>query len=126
MHHSSVPTQPLERKSSNCDDAWSAEPHGDSLTVRARNNLANSAMLIFIAEDYAALSREAARIIANSIRKKPDLRLGLATGDTQVGMYRELIRTHREELLDFSQVVTFNLDEYVGLPAGHPQSFRFV
>jgi glucosamine-6-phosphate deaminase len=85
---------------------------------------AHSFMLVFITNDYAELSREAARMIANAIRKKPDLRLGLATGDTQQGMYRELVRMHREEGLDFSRVVTFNLDEYIGLPAEHPQSFR--
>jgi glucosamine-6-phosphate deaminase len=81
-------------------------------------------MLVFVTNDYAELSREAARMIARAIRGKPDLRLGLATGDTQKGMYRELVRMHREEHLDFSRVVTFNLDEYIGLPAGHPQSFR--
>jgi glucosamine-6-phosphate deaminase len=81
-------------------------------------------MLVFITNDYAELSCEAARIIAKAIRKKPDLRLGLATGDTQQGMYAELVRMHREEHLDFSRVITFNLDEYIGLPAGHPQSFR--
>jgi glucosamine-6-phosphate deaminase len=81
-------------------------------------------MLVFITNDYYELSREAARIIANAIHKKPDLRLGLATGDTQQGMYRELVRMHREDHLDFSRVITFNLDEYIGLPAGHPQSFR--
>jgi glucosamine-6-phosphate deaminase len=81
-------------------------------------------MLVFITNDYTELSREAARIIANAMRKKPDLRLGLATGDTQQGMYRELVRMHREDHLDFSRIITFNLDEYIGLPAGHPQSFR--
>lgn len=81
-------------------------------------------MLVFITNDYTELSREAARMIANAMRKKPDLRLGLATGDTQQGMYRELVRVHREDRLDFSRVITFNLDEYIGLPAGHPQSFR--
>jgi glucosamine-6-phosphate deaminase len=83
-------------------------------------------MLVFITADYTELSREAARIIANAMRKKPDLRLGLATGDTQVGVYRKLVQMHREDGLDFSRVVTFNLDEYIGLPAGHPQSFRSV
>jgi glucosamine-6-phosphate deaminase len=83
-------------------------------------------MLVFITNDYAELSGEAARIVANAMRKKPDLRLGLATGDTQQGMYRELVRMHREEHLDFSHVITFNLDEYIGLPASHPQSFRSV
>ena len=83
-------------------------------------------MLVLITNDYAELSREAARIVTNAMRKKPGLRLGLATGDTQQGMYDELVRMHREEHLDFSRVITFNLDEYIGLPAGHPQSFRSV
>jgi len=81
-------------------------------------------MLVFITKDYAELSREAARIVARAIRRKRDLRLGLATGETQLGLYRELVRIHREEGLDFARVVTFNLDEYVGLDAGQPQSFR--
>jgi glucosamine-6-phosphate deaminase len=81
-------------------------------------------MLVHITDDYDQLSREAARIVANAMRKKPDLRLGLATGDTQQGMYRELVRMRRDERLDFSRIVTFNLDEYIGLPATHPQSFR--
>ncbi len=81
-------------------------------------------MLVFIAQDYAEVSREAARIVAGAIRRKPVLRLGLATGGTQIGLYKELVRMHREERLDFSRISTFNLDEYVGLPADHPQSFR--
>jgi glucosamine-6-phosphate deaminase len=71
------------------------------------------------------LNREAARIIASAVRRDPSLTLGLATGSTTIGVYAELARMHREEDLDFSKVVTFNLDEYVGLPANHPQSFRF-
>jgi len=81
-------------------------------------------MLVFITNDYAELSREAARMIANAMRKKPGLRLGLATGDTQKGVYGELVRMHREDRLDFSRIITFNLDEYIGLPCDHPQSFR--
>ncbi len=66
----------------------------------------------------------AARIIAKLVRSKPDCVLGLATGSTPLGTYRELIRMHREDGLDFSRVTTFNLDEYVGLPPEHPQSYR--
>jgi len=83
-------------------------------------------MLVHITKDFEELSREAARVTANAIRTKKDLRLGLATGSTPLGLYRELIRMHREDGLDFSRVATFNLDEYIGLPAGHPQSFRSV
>ncbi len=81
-------------------------------------------MLILVEENYEALSREAARIVANAILRKPDVRLGLATGSTPLGVYRELVRLHREEGLDFSCVLSFNLDEYIGLPADHPQSFH--
>jgi glucosamine-6-phosphate deaminase len=58
------------------------------------------------------------------VRRKPTCVLGLATGGTPLGMYSELIRLHREEGLDFSRVVSFNLDEYVGLSGSHPQSYR--
>lgn len=66
----------------------------------------------------------AARIVAQLVRRKPNAVLGLATGSTPLRMYAELVRMHREDGLDFSGVTTFNLDEYVGLAAGHPQSYR--
>ncbi len=66
-----------------------------------------------------------AKIIAKVVREKPDAVLGLATGRTPLRLYQELIRLHREEGLDFSRVTTFNLDEYVGLPAAHDQSYRY-
>jgi len=50
------------------------------------------------------------------VRKKPELVLGLATGDTMVGVYRHLVQLHKEGPLDLSRVVTFNLDEYPGTP----------
>ena len=68
-------------------------------------------------------SKELALHIARLIRQKPDAVLGLPTGNTPRLLYRELIRLHREEDLDFSRVTTFNLDEYVGLPKGHDGSF---
>ena len=73
----------------------------------------------------ADVDRRAARFIADLVRRKPDCVLGLATGTTPLGTYRELIRLHREESLDFSLVTTFNLDEYVGLAPSHPQSYRY-
>lgn len=80
---------------------------------------------ISIVKDYDKMSKRAARIIADAIRNKPNLVLGLATGGTPVGCYQELIRMHKEEGLDFSRVITFNLDEYIGLPPTHPQSYRY-
>lgn len=81
-------------------------------------------MLVIITESYETLSAKAAQIVANHLSKKPDLVLGLATGNTPLGLYRELIRLHKEEGLDFSRATTFNLDEYLGLPSTHPQSFH--
>ncbi|MDD5259005.1 MAG: glucosamine-6-phosphate deaminase [bacterium] len=72
-------------------------------------------MDIIIKTNYQEMSLAAASIIADLIRSKPDCVLGLATGSTPLGMYRELIRMHKEEGLDFSQVKTFNLDEYLGI-----------
>ena len=72
-------------------------------------------MDIIIRENYEEMSKYAAKIIAGYIKEKPDCVLGLATGSTPIGTYRELARMHREEGLDFSQVKTFNLDEYLGV-----------
>src|SRR6202795_3148586 len=81
-------------------------------------------MLVVLKSNYEELSQEAARIVANLIRQNPEVRLGLATGSTTVGVYRELVRLHRTQALDFSRVVTFNLDEYLGISPEHPQSFH--
>jgi glucosamine-6-phosphate deaminase len=81
-------------------------------------------MEIVIQPAPEAASLIAAHIIANLVRDKPDCVLGLATGGTPLLMYRELARMHREDGLDFSRVTTFNLDEYVGLPPEHPQSYH--
>jgi glucosamine-6-phosphate deaminase len=81
-------------------------------------------MLVLLHRDYDALSGAAARIIATAVRRKASFVLGLASGGTTAGMYRELVRMHREEALDFSKTVTFNLDEYIGLAPEHPRSFH--
>jgi len=72
-------------------------------------------MDIIIKENYQELSLYTAKLIASFIKRKPDCVLGLATGSTPLGTYKELIRLHKEEGLDFSQVKTFNLDEYLGV-----------
>ena len=81
-------------------------------------------MLLVLQPGKEELGREAARMVGNAVRRNPVLRLGLATGSTTHGMYNELVRLHREESLNFSHVITFNLDEYLGLPATHGQSFH--
>ncbi|MEX1139260.1 MAG: glucosamine-6-phosphate deaminase [Bacteroidota bacterium] len=80
-------------------------------------------MLVSIKKSYEEVSKAAAVLVADRIRRKPNLVLGLATGATPLGLYRELIRMNREEGLSFSKVTTFNLDEYIGLPRTHPQSY---
>jgi len=82
-------------------------------------------MEVIICPDYDTLSRKAAAVVADLVREKPRAVLGFATGSSPVGLYRELIRLHTEEGLDFSGVTTFNLDEYCGLPGDHPQSYRY-
>ena len=82
-------------------------------------------MEVLIHQDYESLCKVAACQIGDVMNAKPDAVLGMATGSTPVGVYKELIRMHREEGLDFSQVTTFNLDEYVGLAENHPQSYRY-
>ncbi|MBI9019669.1 MAG: glucosamine-6-phosphate deaminase [Verrucomicrobia bacterium] len=81
-------------------------------------------MEIIIKKDAQEGSCAAARVVARLVRAKPDAVLGLATGSTPLTLYKELIRMHNEEGLDFSEVVTFNLDEYIGLSADHEQSYR--
>jgi glucosamine-6-phosphate deaminase len=79
---------------------------------------------VIIESSPEAASRLAADLVARLVQAKPDAVLGLATGSTPERLYQELIRRHREEKLSFARVTTFNLDEYVGLPPGHPQSYR--
>src|SRR3954451_11227980 len=80
---------------------------------------------VIIESKAEAAGRRAAKFVAELVRKKPNCVLGLATGSTPLTTYRELIRLHQEEGLDFSQATTFNLDEYVGLSSLHPQSYRY-
>ena len=82
-------------------------------------------MKIYVAENYEAMSRKAASIIASHVTLKPDCVLGLATGSTPIGMYKELVKSCQNGELDFSQVKSVNLDEYVGLEPTHDQSYRY-
>lgn len=82
-------------------------------------------MKVIVCKDSEEMSKVAAQIFADRIRKKPNVVLGLATGGTPVKMYKELIRMCKEEGLDFSRVVTYNLDEYLGLSGDHDQSYRY-
>ena len=76
------------------------------------------------AKSYEELSQIAGEIIANQIKQKPTTVLGLATGSSPIGTYNYLAEQCKKGELDFSKVRTINLDEYVGLPADHEQSYR--
>ena len=82
-------------------------------------------MRVYQVADYEELSFEAANIVASQIILRPNSVLGLATGSTPVGMYKNLASMHQEGTVDFSKVVTFNLDEYLGIEPDHPQSYHY-
>jgi glucosamine-6-phosphate deaminase len=86
-------------------------------------------MRLIIQENYSALSKWAAYYVASKIRKanpspaKPFV-LGLPTGSSPLGMYQELIELYKAGSISFENTITFNMDEYVGLPENHPQSYH--
>ena len=82
-------------------------------------------MRIYQEADYEAMSLRAARIMAAEVVRKPDCVLGLATGSTPVGAYRQLSQWNQEGHLSFREVRTVNLDEYKGLEPTHDQSYRY-
>lgn len=82
-------------------------------------------MKVIVCDNYESQCAAGADIIEKIVREKPDCCLGLATGSSPVGMYKELSRRCREEGLDFSKVSTVNLDEYIGLEPSHEQSYRY-
>ena len=82
-------------------------------------------MKIIKTKDYADMSRKAANIIAAQVITKPDCVLGLATGSTPIGTYKELIKAYENGDLDFSLVKTANLDEYRGLEKSNDQSYDY-
>lgn len=82
-------------------------------------------MEVIIVKDPAELARTASSIIAEQVRTKPDSVLGLATGSTPEDTYKLLVEAHKAGDLDFSGITTFNLDEYLGLPREHHQSYYY-
>jgi len=83
------------------------------------------ALNVIVAKDYQELSQKVADLMIERIRQNPEIKLGLATGSTPVGMYRNLIEDHKKNGTSYKNVTSFNLDEYVGLPETHLQSYRY-
>lgn len=82
-------------------------------------------MKIIPAKDYQDMSRKAANIISAQVILKPDSVLGLATGTTPIGAYKQLIEWYKKGDIDFSQVRSYNLDEYRGLEHDDPHSYHY-
>lgn len=82
-------------------------------------------MRIYRAKTYEDMSRKAANIISAQIIMKPNAVLGLATGSSPLGIYRQLIAWYEKGDLDFSEIRTVNLDEYKGLAPDHEQSYAY-
>lgn len=82
-------------------------------------------MKLIVAKNYEELSKLAAKEFVDVINIKPNAIMGLATGSSPMGMYKELIKMYINKEVDFSNVISFNLDEYVGLGSDHPQSYRY-
>ena len=82
-------------------------------------------MRIYECAGYDAMSRQAASLIAAQVLLKPEGVLGLATGSTPIGLYRQLVAWHRQGVVRFAGIRTVNLDEYLGLPPTHQQSYRY-
>jgi len=80
-------------------------------------------MEIIIRKDYHAICQETAGLILQAWRKKKNLVLGLPTGKTPLGLYDRLVGLYERGEMDFSDVISFNVDEYLGLDENHPQSF---
>jgi len=82
-------------------------------------------MLLIIAKNYIEMSKKAADIVSMEINKKPNLRLGLATGSTPLGMYEELIKYYKEKKIDFSKVHVFMLDEYYPISKNNKNCYYY-
>ena len=82
-------------------------------------------MRVYQVKDYDAMSRKAANVISAQVIMKPDCVLGLATGSSPIGTYKQLIQWYSQGDLDFSEVKSVNLDEYKGLPRDNDQSYYY-
>jgi glucosamine-6-phosphate deaminase len=81
-------------------------------------------MEVLIFPESESLSKKSADLVESQLKAFPDSVIGLATGSTPLGLYKELIKRHQNLGLSFKLAKTFNLDEYVGIPDSHPQSYR--
>lgn len=82
-------------------------------------------MQLIIEKDYKKMSKKAAELVTNQITFNPASVLGLATGSTPLGMYKELVKNFNKGEIDFSEVITFNLDEYYKISRDNKNSYHY-
>lgn len=82
-------------------------------------------MKIIRVKNYEEMSKEAAWFVIEKVRKMPNMTLGLATGGTPLGIYQLMIEDYKRKGTSYSDIITFNLDEYMGLASNHPSSYRY-
>ncbi|MBB5325600.1 glucosamine-6-phosphate deaminase [Anoxybacillus tepidamans] len=82
-------------------------------------------MRVIEVNDYYELSQKAAEMIIDQVRKKPDSVLGLATGETVLETYAAIVNDYQQNQTSYRHIRTFNLDEYIGLAADHPNSYHY-
>lgn len=82
-------------------------------------------MRIYIQKDYDEVSKKAAQIVSSQMTLKPKSVLGLATGSSPEGMYKNLVEMYKNDVIDFSEIITFNLDEYLDLEPENNQSYAY-
>lgn len=82
-------------------------------------------MRIIVVDNYEEMSWKAASLVSSQMILKPDSILGLATGDTPLGMYSELIKLYNKKEIDFKEIKSFNLDEYYGIDENNSQSYYY-
>lgn len=87
------------------------------------NNGGYNIMKVIICENYDELSLKAFEVIKELVTSKPDCVLGLATGSSPVGLYKNMIKDHKENGTSYKDVKSYNLDEYVGIDRNDPQSY---
>lgn len=80
-------------------------------------------MEVFVLKDYEEVSKKAFEVMKSVVSAKPEAVLGLATGSTPLGLYRNMIQDHQENHTSYAKCQSFNLDEYVGLPRDHKESY---
>lgn len=93
--------------------------------MKMKNEMKFNSINVIICDTYDELSATAAEIVAGEIKKKPDFVLGLATGSSPVGLYTKLAEKNQAGEIDFSNVRSFNLDEYYPIAPENDQSYRY-